>query len=119
MPCLTLADAADEGQVLALLVIIRGETIANLLPTAAGVVAATRAGVECLARQAGETCATVVSGSVADRMQEQCNASRSSRKSSSISGSDSSEKKSIAALRIQQQWEFRVPRRRERGAEVR
>ena len=77
-------------------------------PAAAGAVAAARAGVAGPARQAEETCATVVSGSVADRMQEQCNASRSSRKSSSISGSDSSEKKSIAALRIQQQWEFTV-----------
>jgi hypothetical protein len=68
MPCLTLADAADEGQVLALLVIIRGETIANLLPTAAGVVAAARVGVEGLARQVEETCTTAASRSAADRM---------------------------------------------------
>ena len=43
-------------------------TIANLLPTAAGVVAAARVGVEGLARQVEETCTTAASRSAADRM---------------------------------------------------
>ena len=43
-------------------------TIANLLPTAAGVVAAARVGVEGLARQVEETCTTEASGSAADRI---------------------------------------------------